>query len=97
MWAILYYYTLSSAVRGHTCAQVASTARSSKPEWWGLQEPFPKLHALVAALSAGPVATGDGSGDLDVVSLSQVTITFTFHAIPAHHFDALPTIWIRPL
>ena len=51
--------------------QVASTARSTKPEWWGLQEPFPKLHALVAALSAGPVAAGDGSGDLDVALLMR--------------------------
>ena len=52
-------------------ATVASTQHGTKPEWWGLQEPFPKLQALVSALSAGPVASGDGAGDLDVPLLMR--------------------------
>jgi hypothetical protein len=42
----------------------------TKPEWWGLQDPFPELSALVSALTAGPVAVCDGVGmtNTDVVA-----------------------------
>ena len=53
-----------------TCLQGNAGPESAetvlKPEWWGLQEGLPELQALVAALSAGPIAPGDGIGDTDV-------------------------------
>ena len=43
----------------------ATAPHITNPEWYGLQETFPELHALVACLTAGPVAIGDGIGDAD--------------------------------
>jgi hypothetical protein len=37
----------------------------TKPEWWGVQESYPELHALVSGLVAGPIAVADGIGDSD--------------------------------
>lgn len=57
-----------------TCFMSARGPESSgytKPEWWGVQETFPELHALVSALTAGPVASGDGIGDMNAVLLRR--------------------------
>ena len=53
-----------SCMQGNTGPESAAT--SLKPEWWGLQEGNPELQALIAALTAGPIAPGDGIGDTDV-------------------------------
>ena len=53
-----------TCLQGNTGPESAAT--SLKPEWWGLQEGIPELQALVAALTAGPIAPGDGIGDTDV-------------------------------
>ena len=44
----------------------AASGTTTAPEWYGLQESYPELHALVSALTAGPIAIADGVGDTDV-------------------------------
>lgn len=57
-------WATTTCLQGNAGPESSST--SLKPEWWGLQEGLPELQALVAALSAGPIALGDGIGDTDV-------------------------------
>jgi hypothetical protein len=57
-------WATTTCLQGNTGPE--STSTSLKPEWFGLQEGLPELQALVAALSAGPIAPGDGIGDTDV-------------------------------
>ena len=44
----------------------------TKPEWWGLQERYPELQAVVSAVTAGPVASADGVGDFDAALLGRL-------------------------
>jgi len=51
-----------------TCFMSAKGPESTgytKPEWWGLQEKYPELNVVVSSLTAGPIAPGDGAGDID--------------------------------
>jgi hypothetical protein len=62
--------------RNTTCFDAGHAGPEStgytKPEWWGLQDPRPELNAVASALSAGPVASGDGWGDVNATLLKRL-------------------------
>ena len=62
--------TTTCFVAGHAGPE---TDGYTKPEWWGLQDPRPELNAVSGALTAGPVASGDGVGDIDSTLLRRLT------------------------
>lgn len=62
----------TTCLQGQGHASAESTGYT-KPEWWGLQDPRPELNAVAAALSAGPIATGDGIGDINASLLMRLS------------------------
>jgi hypothetical protein len=46
---------------------------AAKPEWYGLQDPFFELSALVSALAAGPIAVCDGIGQTNSTTVNRVS------------------------
>lgn len=65
----------------------------TKPEWWGLQEQYPELHVVVAALSAGPVGIGDGIGTSDIALITRTCTANGTLLKPDRPAFALDIVW----
>jgi hypothetical protein len=65
------------------------------PEWYGLQERYPELQALVSALLAGPVAVGDGIGDTDASLMRRLSRSDGVLLKPDLPMVPLDAVWMR--
>lgn len=75
-----------------TCMQ---SGPYTKPEWWGLQDPNPELNVIVASLSAGPVAPGDGIGDTNAEVVMRSCAADGTLLKPDRPAFALDSVWRR--
>jgi hypothetical protein len=81
-----------------SCIMSQSGPESSgytKPEWWGLQEEFPELHVLVSALTAGPIAPGDGIGDINAALVQRTCRADGVLLKPDHPAHAIDRQWLQ--